>query len=97
MARVFPGQRRLVAFDQLKRPLGRRIKTDGRDAMGQLAGPGGRKRARHFAGLGPGCGLGATCAREASRAEPFSVQLGPRCAEIERKKKIFLLISRSNY
>jgi hypothetical protein len=72
-----------------KRPLGRRIETNGRDSLGQLAGPGGRKRARRFAGLGPGCGLGAACAREASRAEPVSARLGPRWAENEKKKKIF--------
>jgi hypothetical protein len=69
---------------------------DGRDAMGQPAGPGGRKRARRFAGPGPGCGLGAAYAREASRAEPVSARLGPRWAENE-KKKIFLIIFQKQF
>ena len=38
---------------------------------GPSRGPGGRPGAWDFAGPGPGCGLGAACAREEKRAEPF--------------------------
>ena len=38
--------------------------------------PGRRAGARDFAGLGPGCGLGASCAREKKWAEPFLWFLG---------------------
>ena len=81
-----------------KQPLGRRIDTNGRDTLGQLAGPGGRRRARRFAGPGPGCGLGAACAREASRAEPVQRVLGRAGLKNEKKnKKNFLLFSRNNF
>ena len=43
---------------------------------GPSRGPGGRAGARDFAGLGPGCGLGAACARERKWAEPFLRFLG---------------------
>ena len=48
-----------------------------------------RERARRFAGPGPGCGLGAACAREASRAEPVSARLGPRRAEMKEGRNKF--------
>jgi len=46
-----------------------------------VAGPGGRERARHFAGLGPGCGLGAACAgadrwAAAARAAGWAARMG---------------------
>ena len=41
-----------------------------------VTGPGGRERARHFAGPGPGCGLGTACTRANSWAVPFSAALG---------------------
>ena len=54
-----------------------------------IAGPGGREGARHFAGPGLGCGLGAACAREDSWAEPVSARLGPRRAEMKEGRNKF--------
>ena len=89
MARVSRAPAAATLLIRAKRPLGRRIRSNGRVSLGQLAGPGGREGARHFAGPGPGCGLGAACAREDSWAEPFSARLGPRRAEMKEGRNKF--------
>jgi len=43
---------------------------------GPASGPGGGSAPRHFAGPGPGCGLGAACARGERRAELASAVFG---------------------
>ena len=48
-----------------------------------VAGPGGRERARHFAGPGPGCGLGAACCAQGGLGRIGFCRLGPRWAEMK--------------
>ena len=49
-----------------------------RQMHGSTRNPGGRARQRDFAGPGPGCGLGAACARAERWAEPAFAGFGPR-------------------
>jgi len=68
MALGFGRQRPEAVFVRPKTARSRPMNPTATDARA-VAGPGGRERARHFAGPGPGCGLGAACARAERWAE----------------------------
>ena len=51
-----------------------------RQMHGPTRSPGGSARQRHIAGPGPGCGLGAACARGERRAE-LVLPVGPKKRE----------------
>ena len=74
MARVFQGTGRGLVFDPRETAARPSDQIERSRCAGPSRGPGGSERARRFAGPGPGCGLGAACAREASRAEPVSAR-----------------------
>ena len=76
MARVFQGTGRGLVFDPRETAARPSDQIERQRCAGPSRGPGGREGAARFAGPGPGCGLGAACAREASRAEPVQRVLG---------------------
>ena len=98
MARVFQGTGRGLVFDPRETAARPSDQIERPRCAGPSRGPGGSERARRFAGPGPGCGLGAACAREASRTEPFQRVLGRAGLKMKRRtRKFFLLFSRNNF
>jgi len=59
---------------------------------GPTSGPGGGSAPRQFAGPGPGCGLGAACARGERRAE-LVLPVGPKKGKESRSVFSFPVIA----